>query len=97
LGRIEKNKELKEVFEYYFINKLKDINEFLGTRTDMDEEKKLLELMCTYSLYRKLFLWDELKDVWKDLWTMQKKIPIIEAHSFVFIYVCVFMQKVCPL
>lgn len=53
--------------------------------------------MCTYSLYRKLFPSDELKDVWKDLWTMQKKIPIIEAHSFVFIYVCVFMQKVCPL
>jgi WASH complex subunit 7 len=53
--------------------------------------------MCTYSLYRKLFTWDELKDVWKDMWTMQKKIPIIEAHSFVFVYVCVFLQKVCPL
>jgi hypothetical protein len=42
LGRIDKNKELKEVFEHYFISKLKDINEYLGTRTDMDEEKKLL-------------------------------------------------------
>jgi len=31
------------------------------------------------------------------MWTMQKKIPIIEAHSFVFVYVCVFMLKVCPL
>jgi hypothetical protein len=26
LGRIEKNKELKECFENYFKNKLKDIN-----------------------------------------------------------------------
>lgn len=63
----------------------------------MDEEKKLLELMCLYTLYRKLFNYEELKDFWKDLWSMQKKIPIIEAHSFVFVYVCVFLLKVCPL
>jgi hypothetical protein len=28
---------------------------------------------------------------------MQKKMPIIEAHSFVFIYICIFLLKVCPL
>lgn len=28
---------------------------------------------------------------------MQKKIPIIEAHSFVCVYICVFMQEVVPL
>ena len=33
----------------------------------MDEEKKLLELMCLYTLYRKLFNYEELKDFWKDL------------------------------
>jgi WASH complex subunit 7 len=91
LGRIEKNKELKECFENYFKNKLKDVNEYLGTSIDMDEEKKLLELMCTYTLFRKLFNFDELKDYWKQLWTMQKKVPIIEAHSFVFVYVCMFL------
>ncbi len=77
LGRIEKNKELKECFENYFKNKLKEINQYLGTSIDMDEEKKLLELMCTYTLFRKLFNFDELKDYWKQLWTMRKKVPII--------------------
>ena len=28
---------------------------------------------------------------------MQKKTPIIQAHSFVFVFVAFFMQKVCPL
>lgn len=97
LGKIEKNKELRELFEVYFNNKFKDINDHLGSKTDMDEEKKLLELMCTYSLYRKLYNFEELKDFWRDLWSMQKKIPIIEAHSFVFVYVSVFLMKVCPL
>jgi hypothetical protein len=31
------------------------------------------------------------------MWAMQKKIPIIEAHSFVFVYICIFLMRVCPL
>ena len=63
----------------------------------MGEDRRLLELMCTYSLFRKLFPNEELKSLWKEMWTIQKKMPIIEAHSFVFVYVCVFLQRVCPL
>jgi hypothetical protein len=33
--------------------------------------------MCTYTLFRKLFPGEELKDFWRELWTMQKKMPII--------------------
>lgn len=69
----------------------------MGTKYDMDEEKKMLELMCTYALFRKLYPDEEFKAVWKDLWLMQKKIPVLEAHSFVFVYVCIFLSKVCPL
>lgn len=58
LGKIDKNKELKEAFEGYFNSRLKTINEYLGSKLDMDEEKKLLELMCTYTLFRKLFSFD---------------------------------------
>jgi len=35
--------------------------------------------------------------MWRKLWAVQKKIPIIEAHSFVCVYICVFMQDVAPL
>lgn len=36
LGKIEKNKELKECFEAYFNARLRAINEFLGSKLDMD-------------------------------------------------------------
>ena len=88
---------MKELFEKYFVAKLKEINELMGTRYDTNDDRRLLELMCTYSLFRRLFPGEELKNFWRDLWFMQKKIPIIEAHSFVFVYICVFLQRVCPL
>lgn len=53
--------------------------------------------MCAFTLFRKLYPEEELKDVYRDLWLMQKKMPIIEARGFVCIYVCVFLLKVCPL
>ena len=77
LGRIEKNKDLREFFERYFEKKFKNINENLGSKYDMDEEKHLLELMCVYTLFRKLYPSEEFKDFWRDLWGMQKKIPVI--------------------
>jgi WASH complex subunit 7 len=88
---------LRDVFDKYFNAKLKDINDNMGSKYDIDEEKKLLELMCTYSLFRKLYPEEEFKGFWKELWFMQKKIPVLEAHSFVFVYVCIFLSKVCPL
>ena len=77
--------------------KLRDINEHMGSKYDINEDRKLLEMMCTYSLFRKLYPSEDLKAVWKDMWAMQKKIPIIEAHSFVFVYICIFLMRVCPL
>ena len=53
--------------------------------------------MCVYSLYRKLYQAEEGKETWKAIWSMQKKIPIVQAHSFVCVYISNFMQTVCPL
>lgn len=49
----------------------------------MDEHRRMLELMCTYTLFRKLYPEEELKDFYRDMWSMQKKMPIIQIHSFV--------------
>ena len=97
LGRIDRNKDLREFFEHYFERRLRTINEQLGGKFDMDEEKHLLELMCVYTLFRKLYPGEDFKDFWRDLWAMQKKVPVIEARSFVSVYICLFMQSVCPL
>ena len=53
--------------------------------------------MCLYALFRKMFPDEEHRDFWKKLWTMQKKLPIIQAHSFVTVYVSSFMMEVTPL
>lgn len=33
--------------------------------------------MCTFALFRRLYPEEEPKDAWRDLWAMQKKVPII--------------------
>ncbi len=97
MGRIRNNKDLREYYEDYFERRLKSIDESFGSPIEIDEERKLLDLMCNYALYRKLFPGEEARDMWRKLWAMQKKFPIIEAHSFVCVYICVFMQEVAPL
>lgn len=97
MGRIRHNKDLREYFEEYFERKLRTIEDNFGSPIEIDEEKKLLDLMCNYALYRKLFPEEEGRDMWRKIWAVQKKIPIIEAHSFVCVYICVFMQDVAPL
>lgn len=34
-------------------------------------------MMCVYAFFRKLYPSDELRDMWKDIWGLQKIIPII--------------------
>lgn len=45
--------------------------------SSMDEEKRLLDLLCIFALYKKLFPSEDFKDFWKNIWSFQKKIPII--------------------
>ena len=77
LGIIKNNKEFKEFLEYYLIESLKRISEVIGTQKDSQEREFLLELMCVYSLFRKLYPSEDLRDLWKDLWSIQKKVPIL--------------------
>lgn len=53
--------------------------------------------MCIFALYKKLYPSEDFKDFWKRLWSFQKKIPLVEAHSYVCIYISDFMKSLCPL
>ena len=88
VSNIRSNKELREYMEEYLDRTLDNIEKNLGTVTSsFDEEKRLLDVLCVFSFYKKLFPSEEFKDFWKKAWSFQKQIPIISAHSFVCVYI----------
>lgn len=98
VGNIKGNKDLREYLELYLQRTLDSIEKNLGeVNSSADEEKRLLDLMCIFALYRKLFPSEDFKDFWKRLWSFQKKIPIVETHSFVCVYISTFMNSLCPI
>ncbi len=98
VGSIKSNKDLREYLELYLERTLVSIEKNLGeVNSSMDEEKRLLDLLCIYALYRKLFPSEDYKDFWKNVWAFQKKIPLIEAHSYVCVYISTFINNLCPI
>lgn len=73
------------------------MSETIGLPTEREERTKLLELMCVYAFFRKVYPSDEMRDLWKTLWEAQRQIPIIEGYSHVTIYISDFLTNVCPL
>lgn len=98
VGNIKSNKDFREYLELYLERNLTAIQKNIGeVNNSMDEEKRLLDLLCVYALYRKLFPSEQFRDFWKNAWSFQKKIPLIQAHSFVCVYISSFMNTLCPL
>jgi WASH complex subunit 7 len=40
---------------------------------------------------------EDLRDLWKDAWSIQKKIPILEGYNYVSIEIYAFLEDECPL
>ena len=78
VNHIRANKDLREYLEVYLDRTLENINHQLGAvNNSADEEKRLLDMLCIFALFRKLYPSEELKDFWKRSWSFQKKIPIV--------------------
>lgn len=98
VNHIRANKDLREYLEIYLERTLENINKQLGSvNNSADEEKRLLDMLCIFALFKKLYPSEDLKDFWKKAWSFQKKIPIVEGHSFVCIYISTFMRTLCPI
>lgn len=54
-------------------------------------------MLCIFALTKRLYPSEEFKDFWKKAWSFQKKIPLVEGHSFVSIYISTFIRNLCPI
>lgn len=61
---------------------------------NLNDNSMLSEYLCVFCFYVKFFK-QENKDVWKNLWTLQKKELMIYIHRFIMIRVCDFLMKYC--
>ena len=95
--KIKDNKELYELFNRYFKHTITQINERIGENIETHEREKLLHLLCCYALYRKLFPDHEDRDLWKNIWHIQKRCPVLIVGSHIILNVAEFMEKIVPL
>lgn len=61
---------------------------------NLNDNNMLAEYLCVFCFYTKFFKLEN-KDVWKNLWTLQKKELMVYIHRFTMIRVCDFMMKYC--
>lgn len=56
-----------------------------------------MPMLGVYALFRKIYPSEEERKTYKQMWTLQKKVPVIEGHVHVLIYVFKYLTDVCPL
>lgn len=65
----------------YLKDRADTLERIIGSPKEVFERDQLLPTMCVYALYRKLYPSEEQRDLWKQFWGMQKKVPFLEGHS----------------
>ena len=94
---IKDNSELYSLFMSYFKANLTQANEVVASPTETVERKTLFRLFCLYALYRRLFPQNEDRNLWKQFWSVQKKVPIIIVGAHLVFSVPDFMRNIVQL
>ncbi|CAD8128339.1 unnamed protein product [Paramecium sonneborni] len=94
---IKNNKDFFNLLNTYLKERYELFDKTLGTAKEMFERDLLLPTFCVYALVRQLYPNDENRDLWKNLWSLQKKIPMVDGHSQVLCYLSKFLMEVTPL
>ena len=94
---IKENSELYNLFTNYWKIHLTKAAEVVATSTESHERKTLFHLFCLYGLYRRLFPQNEDRNLWKQFWTIQKKVPIIIVGSHLVFSIPDYMQNIVQL
>lgn len=92
LGTIKNNKELKEFLETFLVQSLKKVNEVIGTQKDKQEREFLLEILCVYAFFRRLYPSEDLRDLWRDAWSILRKVPILEGYGSTSVEIWSFLE-----
>lgn len=78
---IKNNKDLHNMLNNYLKERYELFDKTFGTAKEMFERDLILPTFCVYALVRKLYPNDEDRSLWKNLWSLQKRIPMVEGHS----------------
>lgn len=85
------------MFNNYLKDRYELFDKTFGTAKEMFERDLILPTFCVYALVRKLYPNDEDRSLWKNLWSLQKRIPMVEGHSQVLCYLSKFLMEITPL
>jgi len=54
-------------------------------------------MLGVYALFRRIYPSEEERNTYKQMWMLQNKVPVIEGHVHVLMYVFKYLNDVCPL
>ena len=93
---ISSNKELQNEFLNYFKVKIDKLTASIDSHFEWQESKIVLDLICLYFLYRKLFPKDFDKKLYRSVWSLMKKAPVVCVTGQVVIYPSELIMKTAP-
>lgn len=93
---ISNNKELQNEFLNYFKIKIDKITTNIESQYEWQESKIVIDIICLYFLYRKLFPKDFDKKLFKSVWSLIKKAPVVCVTGQVIIYSSELILKIAP-
>lgn len=95
LKGLRTSKPLIELFKTYLKKEVPILNKRVGSRVEVFERRRIAETMCLFAFFGRMFKL-EIKDVWKGLWSLQKKCYSVNLHEFVLVNVGDFLKRYCP-
>ena len=93
---IKDNKEMNKLIIEYITFMMNKISKNLGTPQETNEKEELLCMLTIYSIHRRIYQHED-RDLWKSIWSLQKKSPILKGFQSVLCYVSKFMMELVPL
>lgn len=93
------NKVLAEQFSFTIKSYFRRIKAGIGENVETYSRQNIVDLFCLYALFRRLFRETMKPDssLYKDLWALQKKVPIVLLFGRASWFVADFLVKHAPL
>jgi len=91
---LKSNKLLIDLFKKYFKDQINFLESRLGSKQETREAQLIPEVLCVFAFSLRIFQ-TENKEVWKQLWSLQKKSISMNLHEHVMFPVSEFMKKFC--
>ena len=92
----EKSKEIRKQFVEFFLVAIERVKNFTDSLYESDEYFRYLDLVCLYALFCKLFPSDFDEDLYRYIWALQRKVPLVVISGLTAFYPHTFLETHCP-